>query len=542
MADARAGITASIGETEIVIEGGGRFSIRLPEASVVANAFLVIDIYALDNPVHPEGHIGWWRYEIAESPQHLVGFLSRDPDGRIAPEVDGMAPADEWQNSAVPDVRRMELLVVLRSSITNAILSKDRVPVLLTAEDLRGFRARTDRELQNPRYRPSVHKLVAGQKVHIVSKSMFERDAVGNLCFELYKMLSQVGLQPTLFADNFDLAMNGVINRRVLLSDFVEAEDSVVYFFSIFDETLEDVIGLACGCRIAYYHGITPPQLLQLFDPEVAAQSAKGVRQLPLLGRFDRLAANSLTSADELSAVFSAAGVSGWPEIAVIPPKILSEAELQAPRTGRVSKVAERPNLLFVGRVKSHKRVEDLLALIAAVRHLNPEARCTIVGAADTAAYSDYLDWLQKQQLGLPEAAVDWRGAVSDEGLARAYTEATVYVSMSEHEGFGLPILEAMMHDIPVFCFAVPAVRELLGASGAIFTEKSFPKLASRLHDLLSSPAEISNQLNLQRDRVIQLVERMDGSGFLRLLESGGFPDAPGSSRMEVHRVPSQSG
>jgi glycosyltransferase involved in cell wall biosynthesis len=113
---------------------------------------------------------------------------------------------------------------------------------------------------------------------------------------------------------------------------------------------------------------------------------------------------------------------------------------------------------------------------------------------------------------------------------------------MSEHEGFGLPILEAMMHDIPVFCFGVPAVRELLGASGAVFTEKSFPKLASRLHDLLSSPAEVADQLNLQRDRAVQLIEGMDGTGFLRLLESGGFPDAVGSSGTEVHGVPSQSG
>ena len=299
-----------------------------------------------------------------------------------------------------------------------------------------------------------------------------------------------------------------------------------MYFFSTFDDKLEDVIALGCDCRVAYYHGITPPQLLQVFDPEVAAQSAKAIRQLPLLSRFDRLAANSQVSADELLAAFSRAGLPASGEIAVIRPKILSEAELQASAVGRTPKVSQQLNLLFVGRIKSHKRVEDVLALIAEFRRLDPEARGTIIGAADTTAYSDYLNWVQTRQLKLPEEAVNWRGEVEDDALARAYDEASVYVSMSEHEGFGLPILEAMMRDLPVFCFDSPSVRELLGASGTVFEEKSFPTLAIRLRNLISSPAVLDNQLKLQRQRVGQLIGNMDGSAFLRLLEGGAGPDA----------------
>src|SRR5581483_9782661 len=191
MTELRADISASIAETEIVLDGGGRFTIRLPEARATADALLVLDIYAVDNPVHPEGHIGWWRYEIGQSPQHLAGIISRDREGRVAPEIEGAAPVDSWCNPAAPDVRRMELLVVLRSSITNAILSKDRVPVLVTAEDLREFRSRVARDPLEPSYRRAVHDLPAGRTIHIVSKGMFERDAVGNLCLGLYKLLTQ---------------------------------------------------------------------------------------------------------------------------------------------------------------------------------------------------------------------------------------------------------------------------------------------------------------------------------------------------------------
>ena len=524
MTRSRAVISARAVEKEIVLDRGGSFSIRLPDAGAVENAFLVIDLYALDKPVHPEGHFGWWRYEIGDAPARLTGLLSRDRDGRLTPEIDGAIAVDEWCNPTVPDVRRMELLVVLRSSITNAILSKDRVPVFLTAEESDEFRSLAVRDHLTPRYRHFAPAVPAGRTVHIISKSMFERDAVGNLCFGLYKLLMQAGTQVRLFADDFDLALNDLITRRELLADSIRKEDVVIYFFSTFDEEIEYIAELACSCRVAYYHGITPPQLLQVFDPEVAAQSAKAIRQVPLLARFDRLAANSRASADELVVAFAKSGLPAWDEIAVIPPKILSEVELRGPEAGRKSKVDGTPNLLFVGRVKSHKRIEDLLTLVAELRRLDPDVRCTIVGAADTPAYSDYLNWMQTKQLELPEDAVSWLGTVSDEALARAYSDATVYVSMSEHEGFGLPILEAMMHDVPVFCFGSPSIRELLGSSGAIFAEKSFPSLASRLHDLINSPARLAEQLSSQRERVSQLIGEMDGAGFLQLLAETGEP------------------
>ena len=214
MADVQGGIAASIEEKEVVLDDGARFSIRLPRERAAANAFMIIDIYDLDNPVHPEGHVGWWRYDISASPPRLTGVLLCGHDGRLAPEIDAAVPVDEWRNPEAPDVGRMELLVVLRSSITNAILSKDRVPVFLTAQGLGEFRSRTIRDPLKPRFRRSVHNLPADRTIHIVSKSMFERDAVGNLCFSLYKLLTQEGLQARLFADNFDLAMNDVVSQR----------------------------------------------------------------------------------------------------------------------------------------------------------------------------------------------------------------------------------------------------------------------------------------------------------------------------------------
>src|SRR6185369_4996416 len=103
-------------------------------------------------------------------------------------------------------------------------------------------------------------------------------------------------------------------------------------------------------------------------------------------------------------------------------------------------------------------------------------------------AYGDYLDWIQDRELDLPGEAAVWRGHVSDSELERAYRDATVYVSMSEDEGFCLPILEAMAHGNLVFAYDLPAVRELMDGTGNIFSAKKFPELARQIQDLLRSP------------------------------------------------------
>jgi len=139
---------ATVDEKEIVLDRGGRFSLNLPAEKEVPDVFLVLDIYNLDQPVHPKGHLGWWRYELAQLPRRVAGNLFRELDGSLQPAIDGAAAVDEWRNPVLIDVPRMELLVVLRSTITNAILSIERVPVMRTEQDLEALRSGFDRNYE----------------------------------------------------------------------------------------------------------------------------------------------------------------------------------------------------------------------------------------------------------------------------------------------------------------------------------------------------------------------------------------------------------
>jgi glycosyltransferase involved in cell wall biosynthesis len=130
--------------------------------------------------------------------------------------------------------------------------------------------------------------------------------------------------------------------------------------------------------------------------------------------------------------------------------------------------------MLTVGRVVAHKRIDDVLRLHAEVRRLEPKARLAIVGGYAGGEPSARAVLAQAKRIG----GVSFLGRVSHAELVAAYRAADIYVSMSEHEGFGVPLVEAMAADLPVLAFAAAAVPETLGGRGIAFTEKHFAALA----------------------------------------------------------------
>ena len=141
-----------------------------------------------------------------------------------------------------------------------------------------------------------------------------------------------------------------------------------------------------------------------------------------------------------------------------------------------------------------------------------------VVGGGADKAYWDYLTWIETSQLKIPFGKVHWVGSVSDAELAERYATASAYVSMSEDEGFCLPILEAMLAGLPVFTYGLPAIREVMEDSGLYFLEKDYKYLAGVLHALLCNTTRLEEMIGKQRERAINMAKEMDGRGFLRLL------------------------
>jgi glycosyltransferase involved in cell wall biosynthesis len=143
--------------------------------------------------------------------------------------------------------------------------------------------------------------------------------------------------------------------------------------------------------------------------------------------------------------------------------------------------------VLYVGRIAPSKRIEDLIRAVAVLGGLLPGARLELIGSADGfAGYRAALERLA-DDLGVGEATT-FRGRVDDRERDRAYAAAGAYCSMSAHEGFCAPLLEALAHGLPVVALGAGAVAETLGGAGLVLPERDPALAAEALLAALTDP------------------------------------------------------
>jgi glycosyltransferase involved in cell wall biosynthesis len=175
-----------------------------------------------------------------------------------------------------------------------------------------------------------------------------------------------------------------------------------------------------------------------------------------------------------------------------------------------------RPNILFVGRIIPNKKIEDLLRVFAVYqRSIEPASRLLLVG--DHWGYEPYLLRLQELARALVLEDVVFTGQVEDEELRAYYAASAVYVSMSEHEGFCVPLLEAMAFGLPVAAYDAGAVAETLGGAGVLLHDKRPEVVAELLHRLVTDDT-LRRSVLAGQERRLGLIRATDQGA--RLLET----------------------
>jgi glycosyltransferase involved in cell wall biosynthesis len=225
--------------------------------------------------------------------------------------------------------------------------------------------------------------------------------------------------------------------------------------------------------RVLFFHNVTPSEFFVGINPHAAAHARLGARQLAHL----------------VPAIDLAVGVSefnrraleeaGYAKTATVPILIdWKRYDIDADPDARALVAGVHSKLLFVGRISPNKRQDELIRMLAYYRRcIDPEALLVLVGShRDQPQYYARLRALS-QSLGL-DGAVRFTGSVSMPQLIAYYKSASAFISLSEHEGIGVPILESMYLGVPVVALDAAAVGETMGGAGVLLPKKDLAEAA----------------------------------------------------------------
>jgi glycosyltransferase involved in cell wall biosynthesis len=319
------------------------------------------------------------------------------------------------------------------------------------------------------------------QVVHVLAG----HDAIGTHMLELRRTLRAMGFASDIYAG---AAQREVQTEARPLEEMPSPgrEETWLLFHHSIGSAVADAVAHRPEPTIIDYHNITPASLVRRWAPWVRAELELGREQLRALAPAARFGiAHSHFSEAELRAA-------GCPRTAVAAPFTdLGRSGPSPTEPGGV--VHARPRRrgaewLFVGRISPHKAQHDLIKALACYRRCHdPDARLVLVGTSLGEQYPRALERFAAR-LGLADAVV-MAGVVSDDALAAYYRSSDVFVCVSDHEGFCVPIVEAMHHGLPVIAYDAAAVGETVGDGGLVLADKSPMTVATAVHRVLGDTA-----------------------------------------------------
>jgi glycosyltransferase involved in cell wall biosynthesis len=300
-------------------------------------------------------------------------------------------------------------------------------------------------------------------------------DAIGDSARRVRDLIRSAGHSSDIYA----LTIDDDLRDEVLsFSDASAGRGDVTIFHFALPSPMTEAFGRLQGARVLQYHNITPASFFAAYAPGLFRLAALGRRELQsLVGRVDLAIGDSEFNRQELEQL-------GFAPTGVFPIAV---------NTGRITGAPRRPaldrilgdgliNVLFVGRIVPNKRIEDHIRLAEVYkRYVDSYYRFIFVGRYDgVPSYYAQVRALIAEFRMLPDRF--WfTGPVPDEDLGTFYRWADAYLSLSEHEGFCVPLVEAMAADVPVLAYAAGAVPETLGGAGLLFSPKDLEVAAEML-------------------------------------------------------------
>jgi glycosyltransferase involved in cell wall biosynthesis len=313
-------------------------------------------------------------------------------------------------------------------------------------------------------------------------------DAISNNVLLLDKTFKTIGINSSIYAINIGKNLYGKNIFQYDKFPELNTKDILIYHLCEHGKINADIKKMKCK-KIAIYHNTTPAHFFTNFSQELCKNQVESILEIQSLNNsFDWCIADSEFNKQDLVKFGYNAE-----KITVIPILLDYEDYKKTPDKKTIEKYNDGYiNLIFVGRVVPNKKYEDIIRIYAWYKkHINIKSRLILIGSLWE---DDYINKLKLYVNTLELQDVIFTGKISFQEILAFYTTADIFLCMSEHEGFCVPLVEAMMFDIPIVAYESTAVPYTLNGSGILVDEKN-PVLVSKVIDRIVSDDEIRDEI-----------------------------------------------
>jgi len=354
--------------------------------------------------------------------------------------------------------------------------------------------------------------------VRIFSTTVFRRDAIGNFALAQRDLINQQGIPCSLYANAFDKNEPGITLTNHLFEDIC-TDDILFFHFSIHDPSAPVLADLPCR-KILYFHNITPGHFFAPYMPDFKKHLDASYDQIAFASNYDLLMANSIYTGRILLEEMHKSGCKDALSRKVHPfPPVIGKQGWDREAVSPDAPLPER-YMLFVGRFAPHKRVEKVIRIFHEIASTDPLMELILIGSR----FPNYGEFIDQTISDLPANSarrITHMQDVNDNNLRHIYQNAAAFLSMSDHEGFCVPLMEAMHFGVPVFAPPQPAMIETLGNGGLILSSDSPAGAAREIMQTLDNPGQVKLMVDNQKKRVTQLVDEASGKKMLDLILNG---------------------
>lgn len=313
-------------------------------------------------------------------------------------------------------------------------------------------------------------------------------DAVGNHVLALDDALKSAGYKTKIFAENIDRRLpRGTVRK---FEEYKDKADNVIIFHLSIGSKMADSLLEYKARVVIVYHNVTPPEFFESYSYQTKQLCEDGLACVRRLAERPELCmADSQFNKEDLIRM-------GYKcPIEVLPILIAFDDYEKKPNQSIIEKYRDDGyvNILFTGRIAPNKKQEDLIASFYYYKnYINPKSRLFIVGSLSKGdAYSERL---QKYVDELELNDVIFTGHIPFDEILAYYHIADLFLCLSEHEGFCVPLVEAMYFGIPIIAYDSTAVGETLGGSGLLLREKD-PRIVAEAINIVISNQDIKKKM-----------------------------------------------